>query len=288
MNATDPVVPGGHVDPDAAPETPTELGSFSLPDAPGFPTLVRIHLRGLWKEFPVAWIGFGVLATLLPAAALLYRGDPVGPEGPSAALAIVMTLVSLLVGLTVIVAFLWPDAVWRNLPPGGRTVMDALPVSRRVHRLARVTAGLVLPLGIAISVGATATILESGPGSPTAFGFGGLGAEGSGLAGALIAMGSLTAAYLLSTALAIRFGRVLLGLFTLAAGGTLLVFLLVMMGWDAAAIRIQQWLFLGHWAPGRTLVLSRWAELADLGPVLLWLVILSGITAAWAGRHDRP
>ena len=167
--------------------------------------------------------------------------------------------------------------------------MDALPVPRRVHRLARVTAGLVLPLGIAVSVGVAHMILGSGPGSfAPLFGPIGLGAEGSGLAGALIAMGSLTGAYLLSTALAIRFGTVLLGLFVLVAGGTLLIFLLVMAGWDSAAIQLQQWLFLGHWAPGRTLVLASSAELADLGPVLLWLVLLFGITTVWAGRHDRP
>ncbi|TVP55675.1 MAG: hypothetical protein EA351_10060, partial [Gemmatimonadales bacterium] len=185
----------------------------SLPNGPDFLTLAGIHLRGLWREFPVAWIAFGGFALLLPAVTLLYRGESIDPMNPSASIMSIVMLVSLLGFLTIAIAFLWPEAVWRNLPPGSRSVMDSLPATRRAHRMARVMAGLTLPLVMALSIALTVGILTTNPGfEALPVGGMGLGGEGSGLLGLLIALGFVTGAYLLSSALAIRFGRPVLAL----------------------------------------------------------------------------
>ena len=256
----------------------------SLPRGPGFAALVGIHLRSLWREFPVAWLAFGGLAVVLPVVSAFYRGS-LDPADPMSGVVTFTALLTLLFFLTIALAFLWPEAVWRNLPPGGRLVMDALPVDRRTHRIARITAGLVLPLGMAGSVGITAAILRSNP--DLSFLSTGLGADGSGATGVVVALLSLTAAYLLSSALALRFGRVFMGLFVLAGGGTLVIFVLVILGLEEAAVATQQGLFLGDWAPGRVLTLANSAQGEDLPAALLWFSLLLGLCTFWAGRYDR-
>ncbi len=260
----------------------------SLPNGPDFLTLAGIHLRGLWREFPIAWIAFGGFALLLPAITLLYRGESMDPMDLSASIMSIVILVSILGFLTIAIAFLWPEAVWRNLPPGSRSVMDSLPATRRAHRMARVAAGLTLPIVMALSIALTVGLLRTNPGFEALPAGGmGLGGEGSGVVGLLIALGSLTGAYLLSSALAIRFGRPVLALFMIVAGGTLLIFVFVIAGWEDGARALQQGLFLGEWAPGRTLLLAPSAQPDDLGPMLLWLGAFLALCAYWAGRYDR-
>lgn len=265
--------------------THAENAGWDLPSGPGFFALVRLHLRVLWREFPVGWVVLGSLAAVLPVTAALNAGEVINPAEPPVILFVVASLLIPLYFLTIVVAFLWPDGVWRALPPGGRLVLDSLPVGRRTHRMARVTAGLALPLVMALSVVLTAVLLDSNPVFGTARVA--VGGRGAGPAGILAGLLSLTAAYLLCSALAIRFGRVVLALFLLVGGGVILVLIVGGAGWDAGSEALQHWLFLGHWAPGRSLVLAASAGSADLAPALLWCLIFLGLCTWWAGRHDR-
>jgi hypothetical protein len=258
----------------------------AVPPAPGFPTLVRIHLESLCREFPVAWIVFGGFAAALPLASLIFRDTLLADPGTTGTVATFSGLLSLLLTLTIAIAFLWPDGVWRNLPPGGRQALDALPVSRRAHRMARVTAGLALPLVMAFSVAATLAVLQGSP--AFASGLWPSGTMEGGLVAGAAGGFSLTAAYLLSSAIAIRFGRVLLSLVILVAGSAAVVYLALLAGWNAGAGALQTALFLGHWAPGRALTLAAMAESSDLAPAFLWSGVLLGICVHWAARHDRP
>ncbi|MEX2529532.1 MAG: hypothetical protein WD960_02060 [Gemmatimonadota bacterium] len=262
----------------------TDAG-WDLPSGPGFLALVRLHLRTLWIELPVGWVVLGGLAILLPVSAALHAASNIDPADPSVAWLAVAWLLIPLHFLTIAVAFLWPDGVWREVPPGGRLVLDALPVGRRAHRMARVTAGLGLPLVMAFSVLLTAVFLDSDPlfGAVVAWVGGASGSPAGILAGLL----SLTAAYLLGSALAIRFGRVILPLSLLVGGLVILLLIVDGAGWVAGEMALQRWLFVGHWAPGRTLVLAASAGSADLAPALLWCLIFLGLCIWWAGRHDR-
>jgi hypothetical protein len=272
-------------------ETPSSdrESPFNLPPGPGFPTLVRLHLRALWTEFPVAWVVLGALAVLPPLVAGLRGGAPGATPDQVPEFVPLIGLLFLIhflaTGLAVIVAFLWPDAVWRNLPPGGRSLLDALPVSRRAHRMARIVAGLVLPLALALSVVATAVLL--GRHSVMSLWVVAPRTDADAIRELAAATLSLTAAYFLGSALAIRFGRVVLSLFLLGGGAVLLAILAEMWGWDAAAWALQQWLFVGHWAPGRSLFLAISAEGSDLAPALLWCLAFLALCTVWAGRHDR-
>lgn len=258
--------------------------------APGFAGLVVLHLQTLWREFPIAWVALGGLALVIPVMSMVYGQGAVEVSEMAdltGTILLASVLLPLLVILTMAVAFLWPEVVWRNLSPGSRLVLDAFPVSRRSHRMARIVAGFPLLLIMTVSLGVSLAILSSNPDlqAVNMLRFG-LGAEGSGLAGFGVAFLSLTTAYLFASALALRLGRVFVPLLLLVLALNVVLFTLVSLRWDAG-LEVMTTLANGHWSPLRALLLAHDAEVADLGPVLAWFPVMLGLCLHWAHRHDR-
>jgi hypothetical protein len=263
--------------------------SHTLPaPAPGPAQLVFLHLRLLVREFPLAWALFGVVALVLPMTALLA---PVG-AGPEAtepsdlgfSLFLTVRILSYsAASLAVIVALLWPDAVWRRLPPGERDFVDAMPVDRRLHRSARMVAGAALPLAFFAILWSTHFFLDL---------------RGSGVfSGDLAALTpslslahgipGILAAYALGSALALRLGKVFIPILVGAALFWALSFALVMAGQGQATQTLAEWIFTGEWAPVRSFASGLGTTHAPMAATLLWLAVFGGLAVALAGQHDR-
>jgi hypothetical protein len=263
---------------------PSTIGAGSRLPHPGVPALLGVHLRSLVRGFPVAWIFFGGVAVGLPLLATFASLDPVGSEGTFG----LVRLVTWMVGVqaaAVLVALWWPDAVWRHLPPGRRRIMDALPVERRTHRLARVIAGFGLPLVMAFSVLLARVILDArlSSGGETLAQVSGLALGNAGVG--LLALG---AAYLFGSALALRGWRVIvLSLLLMVAYVFIPIGLFLGFGWDEAANRYIGTMVQGNFSPVRVFLLGLRAGASDLLPVLAWLVGLGLLCTHWAHRHDR-
>jgi len=259
---------------------------------PGLPALSDIQLRGLVREFPVAWILFGSMVVGAPLLALFTDlaifADPAGNMQQTARLA---TTMASLQGITVLVALFWPDAVWRNLPPGGRRVVDALPVSRRSYRLARVAAGFTLPLLMFLSLMASHAILRF---RLEAFGEPELlrasNAElliGSGAGASVLLLLSLVVAYLFGSAIALWGGRVIVTTLLLGAAYAFVpIPVLLALGQDPAANWYAETMVQGSWSPVRVLLAGLPRGSVQLAPVLGWMVALAGLCHYLAGRHD--
>jgi hypothetical protein len=262
----------------------SDSGSGTRPPHPGIPALAGIHLRSLVREFPVAWILFGGIAVGLPLLAAFTNLEPVAPESAFGLTRLVSGLIAVQ-AVTVLVALWWPDAVWRNLPPGRRRVMDALPVDRRAHRLVRAAAGLVLPLAMAASVLLARAILDarlaaSGETLAQVSGLA-LGSTGVGL----LAIG---AAYLFGSALALRGWRVIvLSLLLMVVYVFVPIGIFMGLGWDLAANRYIGTMVQGSFSPIRVFLLGLRAGGEDLLPVLTWLAGLGVLCTYWARRHDH-
>ncbi|CAN5821539.1 hypothetical protein BH23GEM11_BH23GEM11_16450 [soil metagenome] len=237
---------------------------------PGIPALVALHLRSLVREFPVAWILFGSMAIGVPLLVLTEMGtDPVRLAGPLGSLQ----------GITFLVAAFWPDAVWRSLPPGGRRVMDALPVDRRTHRLARVAAGFTLPLLMAVSTSVSQAVLLTRH-----------GASGAAFSRTLGELGvlflGLLAIYLLGSAVALRLSRVILAMLLIGVMYVLVPILFMEgIGQNAAANWYIQFMVQGSWSPVQAM-LSGFKPITGALQVVAWVLALGGLCYYLAGRHD--
>jgi hypothetical protein len=276
----------------ATASSPASQAPVLPPPAPGFAGLVRIHLAVLLREFPVAWILFAVVILWLPIASILVPApDPaqLTPEGDPVfqldLLVSLWVLNSAAAMFAVLVALLWPDAVWRNLPPGGREAIDALPPSRRLHRSARFVAGAFLPLAMFASIAATTLVLRHRAASGVFIGTN-LEERLPALT-LLVGVGGLIAAYALGSALALRFGRVLLPLIIGVASAWAVVYTTHVMGWTTLRDVVQEGVFRGPWSP--TQAFFALIDGSSTGPaaVTLWLVVLVGLTVFCAGLHDR-
>jgi hypothetical protein len=262
---------------------------------PGFPALVALHLRSLVREFPVAWIVFGIVIVGLPVLALVVDMG-VTPRGtPSFGIVRVVSAIWGAQALTLLVALLWPDAVWRNLPPGGRQAMDALPVDRRWHRLARVLAGFTLPLLLALTILITKAIVASRLSGIVDPGVLPPGSEGrtmtlslaAGLGAWWITPPALAIAYLFGSALGLWGLRVMLtSLLAVLLYAFAPVALLLGFGLDGMANGYIETVVQGTWSPLRVTLASFRAEAADLLPVLGWLAVMGGACHILAGRHS--
>lgn len=261
---------------------PTARVATLPPPAPGFPALVRIHLYLLLRESRVGTLLLAALCLLLPVAALVSAG----PEATEAVPHRILLLTATMMGLTIFLTFLWPESVWRKLGIGERLVLDAFPVSRRSHRMARVVAGAALPLGLLASLIVTVAILDARGWASQTFELSAVHLPGLHGAGILTTVAGLLAAYLLSSILALRFGKVFLGLLVLVGIVYLIPLLLVVLGFDQAVIRIGQWAMSSGWSP--LPVLTQWYQRgsADLASNALWMAVFFGIALHFAGRHD--
>jgi hypothetical protein len=261
------------------------------PPAPGFAELVGLHVRSLVREFPFAWGLFGLVMLWLPIASLLApTPDLAAPAGPAAgsfdvaALVTLMLLNSSAAGFAVLVALLWPDAVWRNLPLGGREAMDSLPVSRRLHRSARYVAGAGLPLAMFASIAATQIILQR-RGIEGVFAAAGFGERTPSLSLVLGAFG-LLAAYGLGTALALRIGKVIFPLIVGFAAVWAVTFTAHLRGWTGLRDLLQNGLFLSDWAPVQAFFALVPSD-APAAAVLTWFAAFTALSVYLAGRYDR-
>ncbi len=255
---------------------------------PSFPEVVRIHLRILVREFPVAWIALAGLGLILLILSLRVW---LGADALGEVMLETQITFTALASIVFLFALLWPDAVWRNLPPGGREALDVLPVTRRTHRLGRLLAGAVLPLLTYLAVALVAATLHltlpalqdaSGP-----WGGGGTGPLFTGLSGWLTVLGGLAATYLIGSFLALRLGRVLLPFLLFWGIATALHFLFMSLGSVVGTEIIRIGLFEGTWSPGRVLVT---AMVFDDGATLLsswaWAVGLLGLVWWEADRRE--
>ncbi len=270
---------------------PTGVPIALPPEAPGFAVLVALHGKSLVREFPFAWGLFGLLMLWLPVAALFAPVPEIpnaaAANGPGFDLAALLTLAMLNAsagGFAVIVALLWPDAVWRNLPLGGREGIDVLPVRRRVHRTARFVAGAGLPLAMFGSIAATQLILRwrDIEGIFDAMGFGGGAPSLSLVLGAV----GLLAAYALGTALALRIGKVIFPVIIILVAAWAATFTAHLMGWARLRDAVQNGLFLSDWAPMQAFFALMPSD-APAPAVFLWFSVFTGLAVYWAGRYDR-
>lgn len=261
------------------------------PPAPGFLGLVGVHLSLIHRE---ALVGTGILLLLVLGFPLMAFLTPIPTGTESGVLPPVERLalgMMLLAGLTFVLTYFWPEVVWTRLRPGDRTPMDAWPVSRRANRLARVVAGAALPLFLLASFVAGARIIqwrglaEHMPISTT------LGSGHSGW-GLLLTILVLLTSYSLASALALRFGKVILSLFTILVGVWVLVMLLVLFRAQALLESMARWMATSQFSPTRALLgLSSSSNGMEMGPtapgVLVWFAGLSLVLFYLAHRHDR-
>lgn len=255
--------------------------------SPSFPALVRLHLRLLVREFPVAWIVTSVLGLLMLWVTLLIL-----LEDPSSLAATEVARVRFEVtatGMTVVVfllALLWPEAVWRNLPPGGRDAVDSLPVTRLRHRMARVTAGAFLPLGAALVVVVMVASLQLRPHLAAPSG------EWPSVPpitdpGWLTAAGAVVAIYLIGSILALRLGGVLLPFLLFWGTAAVVVAVLQMgFGWREGAAFLARVLFLGSWAPGQ-LFMGPGGTLSNPSPLPAWSWAAASLTVCLIAANRR-
>jgi hypothetical protein len=271
--------------------------SETTPPHPGFADLAGLHLRNLMRIHWGAWL---LLATVVVGLPLLIYLLDLGPglfesREQQAWVVRAASVLWFLQGATLVTWLLWPMITWRNLPPGRRQAMDALPVARRTHRLARVAAGLVLPVVLMVAVWAGHLLLrarlapyighEPAPARrpehmmevvlywPLSPG---------------VTLLALLAAYLLASALALW--RVPA---TWSGFGLLLVFVvlpvaaLMALGRQEGARLYLDTVLEGTWSPARVALLGFRAEPADLLPIVGWLLPLGAITWHLAAAHDR-
>lgn len=255
--------------------------------APGFPSLVLIHLRLLVREARAGSAILALICILLPLAALAEAagGDPasVVPGGPGR----VQLLMAMMMGLIFFLAYLWPESVWRNLGPGERLVLDAFPVSRRSHRMARVVAGTVLPLALLASLLIAVAILEAGGSPGGRMTFSPDVAPGLHGVGILVTLTSLLSAYALSSTLALRFGKVFVSLLIIFGLAYLVPMLLMLLGFEGLVERLLEWAVHSSASPFPVLTMWYQGTAENLPSGLAWLAIFSGTAVYFAGRHDR-
>jgi hypothetical protein len=257
----------------------------ALPEpAPGFPGLVAVHLRLLVRESRLGMALLAVIVVALPLTALVSQDPGSDPGFPLR----IHLLLFAAMGLTGFLVFLWPEAVWRGLGPGRRMAMDAFPVSRRSHRMARVAAGAVLPLVLAGSLILSYAILanrglSSIPGAEISEEFAGLRGMGI-VATALWAL----SAYAFSTLFALRFGKVFVGLLVTGTVVYAIPLLMVLVGLDEPVMALGRWAAESRTSPFRFLL--SWFRLgpSDVVPGLAWLAVFGGASVWLAGRHDKP
>ncbi len=258
------------------------------PPAPGFRGLVGIHARLLVKDAQAGTAVLAVACVALPLAALLtpFPSEPADVASAISGPMRLQMLMSMMVMLTVGLAFLWPEAVWKGLGPGERAVLDSFPVTRRNHRMARVVAGGFLPLALTTAYLGSATILrvrgwgDVMPGMTSAY---------PDLAGwsAPTAVLVLLTAYLLSSSLALRFGKVFVPLLVIGTGVYLVPASLLLAGkeeWiEAIARSAVEW----TWSPFRLFSIMFSGGPSDVLPALFWMTALAALTIHLAGRHGK-
>ena len=260
----------------------------AMPDpAPGFISLVLIHLRLLIREARAGSAILALICVLLPLAALAHVGGAEPAQVVQGGPGRVPLLIVAMMGLTFFLAYLWPESVWRNLGPGERLVLDAFPVSRRSQRMARVVAGSVLPLMLLASVVVAVAIME-------AHGWGGGGMrlspdEAPGLhgVGILVTLTSLLSAYAFSSILALRFGKVFVSLLIIFGVAYLVPVLLMLMGFEGLVAGLLEWAGTSPASPFPVLTLWYQGTAENLPAGLAWLLIFSGAAVYMAGRYDR-
>jgi len=264
---------------DAAVRTP-------LPEpAPGFVGLVGIHLRLLVREARLGAAIVALLCVLLPVAAVVSAvgWDATGIQEDAPGRVELYTIMMMV--LTVFMAFLWPEAVWRKLGPGDRMVLDAFPVPRRSHRMARVVAGASLPLALLGSVLLTVAILDARGWTQGVLSLGLDQLPGVHGVGILATLASVLAAYALSSVLALRFGKVFVGLLIVTSVIYLIPLILVIFGFSDLVTRLGDWATASPFSP--IPVLTGWFQGGgeDLLPGLAWLAVFGGLAGYFAGRH---
>ncbi len=267
--------------------------------APGFLTLTGMHLRLLFREFPALHLLALGMVVLLPLAALL---SPLGVEAlaaePSSArtMGSAGTISFLVTALLVVVpaGLIWPEVPWRHFPPGKRGGLDAFPVSRRLHRLARCAAGflplLALYLATVLALVLFRFRLERIPAadaqSPAGLGLRMLEQVPLGAGSLLVGLVALLLAYGIGSILALRWGRplllVLLGVILLP---TLFLVLALMV---EAGTLVEAFIALLHHpvSPFPIVVKGAVQEGTALLPALLWTGVAGVLLYREAGRHD--
>jgi hypothetical protein len=272
-----------------SPAEPAPASSLPEP-APGFPSLVAIHLRLLVREARAGSVILALLCLLLPLAALVAGGDPVTVESDGPGIFVVpgriLVLVAVMMGLTFFMAYLWPEAVWRNLGLGQRMVLDALPVTRRRQRMARVVAGAARPLALLACLVVTVAILEARGWPPPDMDFS-QAAPGLRGVGILVTLAGVLTAYSLSSILALRFGKAFVGLLVLFGSLYLVPVLLIVLGFEDQVVTLARWATQSPFSPLPTLTMWYQGTGADLLPAMGWLLVFGGLAAWVAGRHDQ-
>lgn len=287
----------------SAPST-SSISSTTIPTEPlasaspaSFPTLVGIHFRLIVRTFPTAHIIVALLGLGLLAAAFLGSATPPTPtaEGPAILPSTLDHLVGLLftvLGFAAVGAMVWPEVVWRRLPPGRREALDAWPADRRTNRLARIVAGGIPPLALfGLSALALSVVIArvGGSGETSVVASSLLQDASWGLAEFALGLIVMTAAYLGGSAIGLRFGRPFL---VLLLGSLLLIpvpaFLLMALG---AGPWADAWLALvAHpWSPVELTTAIPRASLngarGAILPSLAWLLLLAGACVQMAGAH---
>lgn len=252
------------------------------------PSLTLVHLRLIARQSGLGAAVLAAAALLIPLWLLVadLRAVPAGNElsGLPGDWWPALLLTGGFVWLSYLLAFLWPETVWRNLGPGERSELDSLPVTRTRNRCARLLAGSSLPALLGLSVSLSAIVLLSrGAGEILEV----LGAPDAGvdvgpnhtvISGPL----AMLVAYSFSSILALRLGRVLLPLIVIALAVLALPALLV---WGGA-----------EWLRGFTeaVAFHPYSPIPALMyggesvvPRLLWLVTFGAVAVHLAGKHDH-
>jgi hypothetical protein len=281
------------------PGTTTSSGppSGSTAPHPGFGALAAFHLRNLLRVHRGPWLLLAAVVIGVPLFILLLDLGPDLFESRAGQAWVIRATMALwfLQGATLVTWLLWPMVTWRTLPPGGRHAMDALPVERRTHRLARVAAGLVLPVVLMVAVWGAHLLLRARlspfladvgmavrrPENPVEIVLYWPLSPG-------VTLLALLAAYLVGSVLALWRVPV-----SWSAFGVLLVFVLLPAGMLTAlgrrdvATTYLDLVLEGTWSPARVALLGFRAEPADLLPIVAWLLPLGALTWHLAGAHDR-
>lgn len=281
--------------------TPSPSPSNGIPLARphSFLALTTMHLRLLFRAFPALHLLALAAVVLLPVAALL---TPLGVEALAEAPSSVRTMgsagtISLLVTVLVLVipaGLIWPEVPWRHFPPGKRGGLDAFPVSRRLHRLARCAAGFLPLLGLYLATVLALALFRlrldrvpvAEPQSPAALGLRILEEAPANALSVGVGLVALLLAYAIGSLVALRWGRPLLLILIVAIFlPTLIAFLALAL--EAGPLIEALVVVLNHpFSPFPIVVKGAAQEGAAFLPALFWTGVAGALLYREAGRHD--